>query len=134
MVAPGVAKVEPTAGQDLGAGLHEGGAGGLLVVDHEPEMTGIVGRLCAALREGDELVPDVDECHSAHPAPQLDLEDLPVEVQRLVEVVHLEGDVVEADQPRFGHVFTLGSGFTLWPTHRLRRLHRRVDTPGATMP
>ena len=98
-IAPGIAEVEPPTREDLRASLGECGSDRLSIVHHEAEMTIPVRRLTAALGEGDELLPNVDEGHPLHPSPQLDLEDRAVEGQRLLHVPDLEGDVVEADQP-----------------------------------
>jgi hypothetical protein len=63
-----------------------------------------VGRLGAALGEREELVAQVDEGHPRHPSAQLDLEDAAIERERLVEVAHVECDVVDADRPgAFAH-------------------------------
>ena len=52
-------------------------------------------------RERDELVAQVDERHPvADPPAQLELEEAAVPGDRLVEVAHLERDVVDADEPR----------------------------------
>src|SRR5690348_13654003 len=58
------------------------------------------GRLPVALREGHELVAEVDEGHRAGPAAQRELEDLSVEGERLVDVADLEGHVVDPERPR----------------------------------
>jgi hypothetical protein len=111
LVAPGIAKVDPAAGKDLDARRVEGGANDLSIVDDQPEVAVPVRRLGAALGQGDELVPDVDEGHSRHMSAQLALEDPPVERERLLEVADLQGDVVEADEPgALGHAFTLATG------------------------
>jgi hypothetical protein len=47
-------------------------AHGRLVVDHEPEVAAVVGRLAAAFGEREELVAHVDERHPARPAAQLE--------------------------------------------------------------
>src|SRR5580700_8861737 len=49
--------------------------------------------------ERDELVPHVDERHSrACAAAKLELEEAPVPGERVVDVVDLERDVVDADE------------------------------------
>jgi hypothetical protein len=56
-----------------------------------------VWRLRPVSRDGDELVPGVDKRH-LRPAPaQLKVKDAPVELERLVDVVYLDGNVVEPD-------------------------------------
>src|SRR5256885_3777681 len=42
VVAPWITKVEPASGRDLDAGLLERGANGLLVVDHQSDMAGLL--------------------------------------------------------------------------------------------
>ena len=95
----GIEEVEAAAGEDLGARLLEGAAGGLHVVHHQPEVAAVVGRLAASLGDRDELIAHVDERHPGHAAAQLELEDLAVELERRVEVADLERDVVDPDEP-----------------------------------
>ena len=53
--------------------------------------------------ERDELVAQVDERHAAAAPAQLEvIDELPEELEHLVEVADLDGDVVDADEP--GHV------------------------------
>jgi hypothetical protein len=59
-----------------------------------------VGRLRPPLRERDELVAHVHEGHAAGAAAELEVEDAPVEGERLLDVADLEGDVVDADEAR----------------------------------
>src|SRR5829696_363932 len=54
------------------------------------------------LREGNELVPRVYERHAAPAPAQLHLEESPEELQGLLYVANLEGDVVEPHQCRAG--------------------------------
>ncbi len=63
-------------------------------------MALIVGTLLASLGERYELVADVDERHAAGAAAQPELEDPPVEGQRLLKVADLERDVVDPHEPR----------------------------------
>jgi hypothetical protein len=63
----------------------------------------VVSGLATALGEREELIAHVEEGHSGHPAAQLELEHAPVELERRVEVAHLERHVVDADEPRPGH-------------------------------
>jgi hypothetical protein len=62
-----------------------------------------VGRLRPPRRERDELVAHVQEGHAASAAAELEVEDLPVEGERLVDVTDLKGDVVDADEAWFTH-------------------------------
>ena len=59
-------------------------------------MAVLVGRLPAALGEREELVAHVDERHARCPAAQLEVEEPAVEGERLLDVAHLERDVVHA--------------------------------------
>src|SRR5262249_30184254 len=74
-VAPGVAEVQAATGLDDRAHALQRGAHGVLVVDHEPEVAGVVGPLRPPGRERDELVADVDEGHRARASSQLQVED-----------------------------------------------------------
>ncbi len=106
VVAPGIAEVQPAAARDVGAGVLEPAAHLLAVVHHEAEVALPVGLLGAAGGEHEELVAHVDERHAGHAPPELQLEDATVERERLVDVVDLEHQVVDADQP--GHVLSIG--------------------------
>ena len=59
-------------------------------------------RVAPALREHQELVAHVDEGHAGHTAAQLEVEDAPVEAERLVEVRDLEHEVVDPHESRHG--------------------------------
>src|SRR6266516_3603255 len=99
VVPPRVAKVEEAAREDLGVSPRERGSNGLLVVDDETEVTGLVGRLRPAFGESDELIAHLDERHPREPLVDLHLEveDPAVERERLVEIADLERDVVDAN-------------------------------------
>ena len=62
-----------------------------------------VGRLRPPLRERDELIAHVHKGHAAGAATELEVEDAPVELERLLDVADLEGDVVQADEPGAAH-------------------------------
>jgi hypothetical protein len=69
----------------------------------------LVGRLAATAGEHQELVAHVEERHPPRAAAQLELEDPPVEVECLVDVVDLQDDVVDAHQAGFvGHDVSIG--------------------------
>ena len=70
----------------------------LLVVDNQTEVPSAVGRLAASFGECDELVADVDECHSPCSPAQRDVEDPAIERQGLLHVADLQRDVVDPDQ------------------------------------
>jgi hypothetical protein len=57
-------------------------------------VTVFVRSLGPPLREGDKLVSGVHERHAGTASAQLYLEEAPVELEGLVEVADLEGDVV----------------------------------------
>ncbi len=63
-----------------------------------------VARLRPALHEREELVADVDEGGALRTASELEVEQSAVEVECAVDVVDLERDVVDADEPRPGRV------------------------------
>ena len=98
-VAPGIAEVQPPAGLDLHVVRgFERGAHRLLVVDDEPEVAPVVRALLAPLGQREELVAQVDEGHAGRDAPQVQLEEPAVELQRLVDAVDLERYVVDSDE------------------------------------
>jgi hypothetical protein len=63
-----------------------------------------VPRLIAAGRQGDELIAHVDERHPSTAAAEAEVEDRPVELEGLVDVVDLERDVVHPDEARTRHL------------------------------
>ena len=103
-IAPGSTEVETAAGQDLDAAASSAAVTLSQVIDDEPEVALLVGRLRRPFGESDELVADVEERHPRDAASQLVLEDLAVELQRLLEVADLERDVVDTDQASPTHV------------------------------
>ena len=64
-------------------------------------MTAVITGLLAALLQGEELIAEIDEGRVLALAAQLELEQAPVEGQRLLDVAHLERDVVHADRAGF---------------------------------
>ena len=96
-VAPGIEEIQEPAGQRLDAGLRERLADRVLVIDHEPEMTPVIGGLLAALLQREELIAKIDEGRGLALAAQLEVEQPTVEGQRLVDVADLERDMIEAD-------------------------------------
>src|SRR5206468_6922028 len=102
VVAPGVEEVEPAARLDLDAGGYERLARRLFVVDDEAEVACVVGGLRPAFRKRDELVAHVDEGHAPRAATQLEVEDPTVELERVVDALDLERNVVDADEPWHG--------------------------------
>ena len=63
-------------------------------------MPVVVGSLRAPLGQREELVAHADERHSRDARLELDVEDAAVELERLVEVADLEGDMVDSYEPR----------------------------------
>ena len=59
-------------------------------------MAAVIGRLLAALLQGDELVAEIDEGHVIALAAQFELEQPAPEGQRLLDVADLERYMVEA--------------------------------------
>src|ERR687887_1209084 len=97
-VAERVAGVQEAAGLDLGAGVLQRLACRLLVVHDEAEM-GLRLR-GVALREGNELVAQVDERHPGLVLVDLDLpEHRAPEGQCLPEIADLERHVIDPNQP-----------------------------------
>src|SRR4029079_10801125 len=72
-------------------------------VDDEPQGAVRVGRLRPPCGEREELVAHVHEGHAPGAATELEVEDAPVELERLLDVADLEGDVVQADEARAKH-------------------------------
>src|SRR5712692_1974632 len=100
-VAPRIEEIEKPPRQWLDARPRQRAADGVLVVDHQAEMTAVVGGLAAALLQREELIAQVDEGRAFALAAKLELEQAAVERQRLIDVADLERDMVEADGARF---------------------------------
>jgi hypothetical protein len=99
-IAPRIMEVEAAA-ERRDAQLLQPRSHGFLVVDDQAEMALAVGRLRSARGERDELVAHVDERHAPSAASQLEIpEDRPPEFQHLIEVAHLERDVIHSDELR----------------------------------
>ena len=64
-------------------------------------MAAVIGRLLAALLQGDELIAEIDEGHVVALAAQFELEQPAPEGQRLLDVADLQRDMVEAHDARF---------------------------------
>ena len=100
LVAPRVEKVEPRAGKDLDAALFQDRSRRGLVVDHETEVARLVGRLGTSFAEREELISQVDEGHAGLAVDRAQFEYFAVELERRLEVVDLERDVVDPDEVR----------------------------------
>ena len=84
---------------------------------HQAEVSSFIGRLPSSPLQRDELVAQVDEGILVASASQLKFEDPPVEGERLIDVAHLEGHMVEADRSRLS-VAHLWSSFGRSPRER----------------
>ena len=100
-VAPGIKEIEEATGQRLDVRRRERAANRVLVVDHEAKMAAVVGRLRAALLQGEELIAQIDEGRGLALAAQLEIEQAAVEGERLLDIADLESDMVETDGARF---------------------------------
>src|SRR5215211_1946993 len=100
VVAPRVEEIQAPARHDLHPHLLERPPDHPPVVYHHPYVPVIVGGGVLSFDERDELVSCVYECHPGSASPQLDIEEAAVELERLIYVPYLEGDVVEPDEPR----------------------------------
>src|SRR5450631_1690122 len=101
-VAPRVPKIEKRSRQGLDAGIDQCFASGLFVIDDKPKMTSIVGGLCTALLQRNELVAQIDERHVIALAAKLEIEQPAIESQSRLDVTDLERDMIETDDARFG--------------------------------
>src|SRR5215212_2251619 len=130
-VAPRIEEVEAPARQDLHVKVPERPPHRPPVVYHHTDVAMIVGLLRPPLREGDELVPRVYERHAGTAPTQLYLEEASEELQGLLDVANLQGDVVESHQCRAGcHVPILSSN----PLARLLSPRRAFTAAGPTRP
>jgi hypothetical protein len=75
-------------------------AGRFLVVNDETKVATIVCGLPATLLKRDKLIAKVDEGHGVTFAAQFKPEETTVERQRLIDIPHLQCDVVEANDAR----------------------------------
>src|SRR5262249_50569673 len=99
-VAPRITKIEKGPTDKGNASCFQCLAGRLLVIDDEPNMTAIVCGLASPLLQGDELVPQIDECHGIALATQFECEETPIKRQGLFDVTDLQCYVVESNEPR----------------------------------
>jgi nitroreductase len=128
-VAPGVAEVVSTA-EELDSRLSQRLERGLSVLDDEPEVPLVVGRLRAALGEREELVAHVEKGHVPVAFGHLEVEEAAVELDRLVEVAHLERDVVDAHEPGSrGHGGTVPPVDTFLAIASRREVRDYADRP-----
>src|SRR5580692_3170695 len=95
-VAPRVAKIKEGPVEWGNPSCLERLAGGLFVVDDEAKVATIISRLRAALLKRNELIAQVNESHRVTFTAQFKLEETAIECQGLVDIPHLQCDVVEA--------------------------------------
>jgi len=89
-VAPGVAKVQPTAREDLDVGRSERVAQRRPIVDDEPEVAFAVAGPPMRCGERQELVAGVEESHPRAVAPTgVERHQAPVEREGRIDVVDL---------------------------------------------
>src|SRR5262245_61033520 len=108
-VAVGIEEVEPPARENLRSRRRQRLPHRLLVVDDEPKVAVRVRRSGAAAHERQELIAEVDEGGAGGAAAEAELEQAAVELEGAVEVLDLEGDVVDADRA-WGHSCLLRAG------------------------
>ena len=94
-IAPWVEEIEKWAGQGLDACVGQCLADGLFVIDDESKMTALVGWLCTALLERNELVAEIDEGCGIALASKLEGNNASVESQSSFDVTDLQSDMVE---------------------------------------
>ena len=93
-----IANVEEASRKHLHARFREPATRRLLVVDDEPEVRFLGAR--AALEQGEELVTQLEEGSTGDGAVHgRRLEEIGVERHSLIDVVHLQRDVIDADEP-----------------------------------
>src|SRR5215468_2189636 len=130
-VAPGIAEIEEPARQRLDARRRQRAADRVLVIDHETEMTAIIGGLGAALLQRDELIAQIDERRGLALAAQFELEQAAVEGERLLDIADLESDVVETDGARFPWLWHGGSPTIRGSHHVVLQGHNRFIADAA---
>src|SRR5215210_5496664 len=129
LVAPRVEEVKASARHDLYPHLLERPPDHPPVVYHHPDVPVFVGGAVLALGERDELVSCVYERHPGSASPQLDLEEASVELERLLYVPDLDGDVVEPDELRalVHRAIIYSSGSSRYPASAVGAPERRVS-------
>ena len=100
-VAPRVEEVQEAPGKDLDASSGQCCAHSFLVIDHQPEVSPIVAGLLAAFLKGKKLIAQIDESGVLALAAQREFKQAAVEGQSLLDVAHLERDVVQSNSAGF---------------------------------
>src|SRR5262245_64925444 len=89
-VPPRIEEVQEPPGQRLYARGSKSLPHRFLVIDHQPEMPSIIGGLPPTLLQREELVAKIDERRFLALAAQPELEQSPIECQRLFDVADLD--------------------------------------------
>src|SRR5262245_9612474 len=97
-IAPGIAEIKKAPRQHLHPRFAQRNPHSLLVIHDKPEMPPIIRRLPPAFLQSQELIAKIDEGGVFALAAQLELKEAAVERQRLIDVTHLERDVIEANR------------------------------------
>ena len=100
-IAPGVEKILKRTGQQRNSHLLELVEDRLAIVDHQTEMAFVVGRLAPASGKVQELIAEIDKCHRIATAAQLEIEPGAVKFERLVDITHFEGNMVNTNRAGF---------------------------------
>src|SRR5829696_8846981 len=118
-VAPGIEEVKAPARKDLHPHLLERPPNHPPVVHHHPDVPVFVWRTVLAFGERDELISCVYERHPGSASPQLDLEEVSVERERLLYIPDLDGDMIEPDELRAvgHHAIIYSSGSSRYPAN-----------------
>src|SRR5206468_3282582 len=133
---PRVDEPQPARRHDLGADLLQRAPHSLLVVDDEPEVAIVVAALRARCAQREELVAQFDERHvGPSAAAELEGEDSPVPLKRLVDVADLQRDVVDANEPgRHGDAAYVLGGPIVMVGKAVAGLTRRLLAPSWAHP
>ena len=101
VVAPRIVEVKRSRWLNSNPGLQHRPSDRFHVVNDEAKVPRTVGRLRAAARQRDELITDINESHPpASATTELEIEEPPVPVQRLIEIADLQRHMVDTDEPR----------------------------------
>jgi len=99
-IAPGIANIEPIV-DALDAEPVQCPLYGVAVIDDKTEMALGVGWLASAEGKLDKLITEIDEGIVRAFATQLEVKDCAVKLQRFVQVIDFEDDVIDPQRARF---------------------------------
>jgi hypothetical protein len=108
-VAPRVEEIEKSTWQRLDARCYQSVADGVLIVDHQSKMTGLVGGLGTARLQREELIAQIDEGRRFALAAKFKVKQSTIECQGLVDITDFESDMVETQGACFPCFLTYGS-------------------------